>query len=288
MTSEGTTVRLTGKGWISMAGVCSADPQHIACWQPDGSPAPKLTELLNAYYLVNQQQHLEIRYKRRSLMLVFQYMLSSTGGHSVNFGNIAADPGGSIYNQGTISYGGTNEETTNYYWYYPSDDLKTVDLTANLNETTEGGKLELKVGASLRMAGGTLTITKIQSAPADATVNPGYVDPNRPKGPMWSVAYDLKPDGTNPITSVYATPFDEEGAVISQVDDRGNPKKPTRGNQYGQMGYMGAGQYPIISQNQNGWLLRVQPSKVAYLTVSGTSVSKLDFKGVALQPAGRL
>jgi hypothetical protein len=282
--TDGFSLRIPGRGWLQMAGVCNADPQQITCWKPNGEPDPKLSELLNAYYLVNPQQRLEIRYKHRSLMLVIKSMFSQVSGQgNINFNNIQVDPGGQLNQQGTIGYGGQGEESTTFFWYYPTEGLATIDASAVLNTTTEPVKVSLAVGAEARLPGGTFRITRIEKgSDNDAGPNPNIYDRAAvTRGPHWEVSYTLVTDGAEPVASIYATAFDHDGNPISQVDAKGNPVKPKPGP----FAYDGMHPYrPIVSANGVVLLLAVNPDKVSSLSITGAAQKKVLFKNVNLQP----
>jgi hypothetical protein len=282
--SDGYSLRIPGRGWIQMAGVCNADPQQITCWKPTGEPDAKLSEFLNAYYLVNPQQRLEIRYKHRSLMMVMKSMFSPGAGQgNINFNNINVDPGGQLYQQGTIGYGGQGEESTTFFWYYPTEDLAKVDTTAVLNATTDPVKCSLVLGAEARLQGGTVRITKIERG-SDKDPNPNinvYDASAGKRGPHWVVSYVLTGDGPEPVTSIYASVFDRDGAPINQVDDKGNPTAPRPGR----FGFNGIQpNRAVVGVRPNEITLGVNPDKVGSISISGTAQKKVMFKNVTLQP----
>ena len=164
--SDGYSYRMPGKGWISIAGVCNADPEQISCWKPSGEPNPKLSELISAYYLVNPQQRLEIRYKRRSLMIITKSLLGNFPGQgNLSFNGLQVDPGGQLNQQGSIGYGGQGEETTSFSWYYPAEGLTSIDATAMLNISTESVKVELKVDEVARLSGGRVQLRRSRRFP---------------------------------------------------------------------------------------------------------------------------
>ena len=278
--AEGYSYRIAGRGWIQVAGVCNADPQQITCWKPTGEPDPKLSELLNAYYLVNPQQRLEIRYKHRSLMLIMRSMLGqSSGAGNVNFNGLEVDPGGMLFQQGSIGYGGQGEETTNFFWYYPPEGLATVDATLQLGTSTEPVKLALKVDAMAKFPGGVFQITKIEKG----TTQPEPNSRALAKAPRWEVSYNLLGQGPEPITSVFVTVFDRDGNAINQVDDRGNPVQPSPG----QFMYDGfRPNRPVVMVNAGRIILGVNPEKVGSMSVTGTGQRKVTFKNVSLASSG--
>ncbi|MHB8636463.1 MAG: hypothetical protein ACYC96_08315 [Fimbriimonadaceae bacterium] len=280
--ADGYSYRLPGVGMVSLAGVCSADPELITCWTPSGDANPKLSELMSAYYLVNPQQRLEIRYKHRSLMLVTRALIDNLPGRgNINFNGLEVDPGGQLNSQGAIGYGGQGEATTSFYWYYPPDDLASVDATGVLNVSSDSVKLPLKVGAKAQLQGGMVQITSIRKASSQSVSGPhfGY---QQPSGPRWIVSYSLVGQGASPVTSIYASVYDRNGDIVSAVDHRGNPTITPRQN--GMFFGGGGPAFPLAMANGSQINLAVNPEKVGYLMVTGTAQQRLSFKKVALQP----
>ena len=281
-TADGYFYRIPGRGWMQMAGACNADPEHIDCWKPTGEPDAKLSELINAYFLLNSQQRLELRYKHRSLMLVTKSLLSNVPGQgTINFNGLQVDPGGNLNQQGTIGYYGQGDESTTFYWFYPAESLTSVDVSATLYSSTEGVKVPLRVDAEVRLQGGRVRITKIEKA-SDKDVMPNpYGNANLPKTPHWYVDYELTGEGSEPVTSINAFPLDDDGIQIGRVDGRGNPVVPTPnlGRFDGRQPY-----YPVAAVTGHRIVLAVNPEKVGLLFITGNSQKKVTFKNVALQP----
>jgi hypothetical protein len=281
-TADGFSFKMPGRGWLQVAGACNADPEHIDCWKPTGEPDPKLTELINAYFLINPQQRLEIRYKHRSLMLVSKSIFNNVQGQgNVNFNGLQVDPGGNLNQQGNIGYNGQGEEVTMFYWYYPAESTTSVDVTAMLNVTTEGVKIPLKIDAEGSLSGGKVRFTKIEKASDKEVVPNPYGNPNSPSGSHWYVNFELTGAGSEPVTSIYAFALDQDGNQISQVDTRGNPvtPKPNERRYNGIQPY-----YAIAGVSGNRIILAVNPDKVSSLVINGNSQKKVTFKKVALQP----
>jgi len=281
-TADGFSYRIPGRGWMQMAGACNADPEHIDCWKPTGEPDAKLSELINAYFLVNSQQRLEIRYKHRSLMLVTKSMFSNAQGQgNMNFNGLQVDPGGNLNQQGNIGYNGQGEEVTNFYWYYPAESLTSVDVSAMLYSTTVGMQAPLRVDAEVRLQGGRVRITKIEKAPDKDVIPNPYGNANVPKTPHWYVDYELTGEGSEPVTSIYAAALDGDGNQIGRVDGRGNPVVPTPNEGRFNMPQQ---YYQVAAVNGHRIVLAVNPEKVGFLLITGNSQKKVTFKNVALQP----
>lgn len=277
--SDSDTVQIPDRGWVRMAAVCNADPENITCWTPSGLPAPKVAELMNAYYLVNSQQHLEIRYKHRSLLLVVKSLFANQPGRGVNLNSLDVGPGSPVYQQVMIGFNTPGEETTTAYWYYPADELDKVDVSATLSCNTDSVKVPLQVGAEARLEGGSVRITAIEKATNSKAPRP-Y--PGQPAGPRWTVRYVLEGSGDNPVTTIYATPMDKDGNVVNRVDSHGNPTSERPGGLYYESGLQPY--FPIVTSGDGVLTIAVNPDEVGWLQVTGNISRKVTFKNVLLRP----
>ena len=281
--TDGFSYRLPGRGWLRMAGACNADPEQVTCWKPTGEPDAKLSELINAYFLVNSQQRLEIRYKHRSLMLVMKSLINNSSGQgTINFNGLEVDPGGTLNQQGNIGYNGQGEESTTFYWFYPSEGVTSVDVSSVLNESSAGVRLALKTDAEAKLPGGSVRIGKIEKLSDKDLTQQQFGNPNAPKGPHWSAVYTLSKEGPEPLTSIYGYPYDTDGNQINQVDKNGNPTAPRPSGLPYNNGFMSYN--PLVIMNGTSITLAVNPEKVGYLMITGNTQRKVAFKNVALAP----
>ena len=277
---EGFTYRAPGGGWFQVAGVCNADVQHITCWTPTGEEEPKLTELLNAYFLINPGQRMDVRYKHRTLMLVTKQFFTP-GASGVGMATIQVEPGPPIYQSFTIGYNTPGNDSASIYWFYPPDEVSNIDVSGLLTTTTGPEKIDLKAGASAHLKGGKVTITGIKKLPNKPANPPNpYMPPQ--KGPQWDATYSIQGEGDEPITLANFTAYNRHGDVIESIDDRGNPIKRQPG-QFNSFDGPFRQSYPLFVAQPGHVTLGVKPDKVGYLMVTGSSNKKVTFKNVSLK-----
>ncbi len=271
---------VTDRGSIKIEGVCSVETDRLACWKPAGEADPKLTELINAFFLVSGQR-LEMHYKHRTYLIAVRSK-SLNYQNPLNSNQLQVD--GNAIGQGVNVYMGGQSDLPAMYWFYPSDDATSFVPSVKLDFNAPGVRVPLKVGATAEMQGGSIEITAITKLDAKASqpeVRGPYGNQMKPK-PTWLVTYKLLGTGNQPLTGIFAYAYDASGNPVNRVDTKGNPDARPADNMNG-YNYNQDG--PIVSVYPVGTIrLTVNPEKVGYLMITGTSSRVLTFGPVALQP----
>jgi hypothetical protein len=131
------------------------------------------------------------------------------------------------------------------------------------------------------LQGGVVRITGIERASESDLRGSKYWHPSARNEPYWIVSYELTGEEPAPITSIRAVAFDTGKSPVFLVDAKGNPtfnppfNNPSRG-----------GQNPIAVMSRTKILLAVRPELIGFLRLSGSTLTKVTFKKIPLQPSG--
>jgi hypothetical protein len=214
-------------------------------------------------------------------MLVTRSFFETGPGHAgLSVSSVRLNPGNDLNSQNFIGNMGQNEPMTAFYWFYPEADQTSVDISTTLNSSIESVRMPLKVGAEVKMQGGSLSLLSIGKAPDTKNLqnNGGYGPP--PPGPRWTAGYKLTPEGADPIQSIYVYAYDQNDQQITQVDGKGNPVSRTPGPRFND-GFQANYAVAAIA-GADVITLRVNPEKVGYLMIGGTTRKAISFKNIAL------
>lgn len=267
-------------GMLEVAGVCSYNAEEVNCWDPKGNPNPKLSELISAYFIANPSMQMSFRFKRRNQIIAMRSV--SKQGAKVTFeGELDGSTG--LRARPFTTIGSTEgEESYKLFWYNPSEEDRTTDLTVGLNNQLRSeSTLEAKEGSAIKMGDFVVKITGISEASGSERQAAVYPLKNR----VWKVAFSITGPISKGLPQLQAFPMDAKGLPIAAVDINGNPALLDEGG--GSVNYFSyqlfAGGYSQ-SGNIGIWYSKIRPDKIKHLVVSGHQKRKVVFKNVALEP----
>lgn len=271
-------------GLIEVAGVCSVTTDDVKCWDPQGKPSPKITELATAHFLVNSNNELRLRFRKRNRLIVLRTIARQNAKASF-YGDLESGSGIRTNQAGNIGYE-SGQEAYKLFWYYPLDTETSVDLTSYLQvQMSQGASMPLKEGSEAKFGAYTIKITGISEAAANEAPYYGGV----PGGKTWKITYTMTGPTEGEVPQIYPTPLDAKNQAIVNVDKDGNPTKPPKtqgmGNGFGpypqQLFYVGG---YASAGNVGYWFSRIKPDKIGLLQIGGSNRRKISFKGIALEP----
>ncbi len=269
-----------------VAGACSVTSEAVDCWTLTGKHDEKLSELVKAYYLVNDQT-LPIRLGMKNRYIVTK-MTSKEMNRGGNNGQFSTLNGGYLNQCGSLYRNGG----PTYTWYHVPTDQGTTKVSIQLQTTTAIDSvkdLELKVGSTTAVGDGELKITAISDykmpPPQNGFVTNGFGMNAQPQY-KWKI--DIAKKGLADDLTIYFSGFDLKHLPISLIDDKGNliaidpntqsymPQRPGRF-------------YPNFTINAKPdhyeVLSQVPPSKIGFLRVNANASTKVIFRDILLDAA---
>jgi hypothetical protein len=270
-------------GLLEVAGVCSVTSEEVKCWDPQGKPSSKITELATAHFLVNSNNELRLRFRKKNRLIVMRTITKQNAKASF-YGDLESNSGIRTSQAGNIGYE-SGQEAFKLYWYYALDTEASVDLTSYLQvQVSLAGTLSAKEGSETKLGAYTIKITGI----SEATANEAPYYGGAP-GKTWKITYAISGPTEQEVPQVYVAALDAKNQPILYVDKDGNPTKPPKNPPMGG----GFGPYPqqlvypggyVGSSNIGYWFSRIKPEKIGSLQVNGSTRRKITFKGIALEP----
>ena len=274
-------------GSVEVAGVCSITSETVDCWNASGAHDAALTELIKAYYLINEQTiPMRLGMKNRYLVTKSTTKDPSRGSFNANWSastNGYLNQCGSIYRQNSPAY----------TWFHVATEAAAskVDLFAQTSSPIEGVKdIEMKEGATSKVGEGELKIVTFGDYKLPAGVGGGFGGQIVPK---WHIEISRK--GVVNDATFYFSALDSKGQPITAVDSKGNPIpggqpnytfRPRNGAKAvpsGDRFYPGLGVMPkgtdAIDVTSN-----INPAKIGALRVNASTSLKITFRDIPLDP----
>jgi hypothetical protein len=209
-----------GSSKVELIGVCKANETEVACWGPEGEPAPQIESELKAAFASGDYRTVPIKYGRKTRIAVFKTTNPPYGDPA----STRIDP----YFQSQNGNFDWPSRSTGAIAGALQEETRAVIITAGPTETTgqvstsltrneaPSARIPLREGARLDYMGCSFTIRKITKTSLDLTA----YDPAGSS--RWAIAMTAKmPEGLRPNLSWAA--IDESSLVIRTLDKDGNP-----------------------------------------------------------------
>lgn len=273
-------------GKIEFMGACSLTTETVSCWDADGAASPDLSERVKAYYIVQPEADIHLKFGRKNRMLVFKApvrnynsgeTLSSTKTANGNYLNWAGQLG-------------MNSLTADpQLIWYPVDvdpSEKTTSILFEMNSHLGTTAIPAKVGSEGTIDGFKVKIESIKPGP-DRTITWVAAPNNRQK--IWNVAVTFTGDNLANVPTCGISAIDAKGGQITRIDRNGDPLKPLPAGYFG--GYSGPNGFDsgIVTVSGAGttsqvWSVPINPAHIAHFNVTLSRTKTVRFENLLLDP----
>ncbi len=273
-------------GKLELAGACTITPDNISCWDPDGKPAPNLSEKVQAYYIVQGGNELRLKFGRKNRLIVFKE--PPRGNPNGAYLGQAKTLGGQYMNQfGTIGMGGYgNGDATTWYLTDSEPTQEKTSVVFEVNVQFGSATVPVKAGSQATLGPIKVKIESIKPGP-DRKQNWG---PNPAKGQKtWTVTVTL--DGTigGKYPTVNGSVIGSDGQAVWSVSASGVPTPRPKGPFFTPPMMMGGFDGNVFLASgantaKQELSVPVDPSKAHAIVLSLGGTRQVTFQNILLDP----
>ena len=256
-------------GTFSLEGVCAIDQSSIACARPDGQGDPKLTEFVTAYFVVHENETLNLRYKHRSYLVVADRTDGSDRSRTSTLSDLRTASGLQLQLFSTVQRAPGNGERT-LYWLYPPDDVRSFDLVLSYFDSPSEYVIAPKVGSEVRTESGRMRIEKIERQKQDPQ-DREYMG-QRAKG-RWQWVITVSGDeALDSGKQFFIRALDKRHQPVSSIDTEGAP-----------IAFQPYAYGSVVYRSLPGtWISFVKPDALSEFAIRIQTTSKSTIRNVAL------
>ena len=276
----------TDLGKLEQLGACSISEEAIACWNPDGDPAHDLEEKVKAYYLVNGDADLRLKYGRKNRFVAFQQP-NNRGESAATLGNVRLSGEQLVNVVGQIAPSNSGDAPMIAWYLVDVEPSETrTPITFDINAKFGTSSIPLKIGSEASVGPIKVKIEGIKPGPERKQA----WGPAHNKGQKtWTVSLNLEGTISGKYPDLAGSLIDSSGQPIWSVTANGVPTKPT--HQQGMLipGFNGNfdASVTLISGGNTArqeLSVAVNPDKAPTLVLTLNGKRQVTFKNILLDP----
>jgi hypothetical protein len=269
-------------GSLKVLAVCTINPDSVSCWDADGKPNLEQTRRTEAAVL-DQNVAVKFQYFKKNRYVVMRQVMQrgpNTLAWGLSYGG-AFEP---MTSRSLPDYSPSGENPTwGLYHVVCENDAKTLEVPFIITKRQAQGQVVLEKGASITMAGQTLTFQSSEKQPRSSYAFP-------PNTAAWTLTF-TNPNPT-PGINFEIRMLNKDKQPIAYLDAKGNQVASATYMDWVSHGGGNIRQFAPASNweltNENGLLTfstNVNPEQVRFVELTASLVTQARLTGIPADPA---